>query len=275
MRKVFITTVSVLAMLSAPAFADDLDLAGVLTGSLNHITGSKISDVNNWGVDGAAKLGLGSYGLNAEINVGYNRAAFDGMRAQTWNTGGSLFMAVEQGRVGINVNYNELNALGLNNHYTSFGGFGDYYVDNALTVTGKLGGFSGDANGLYIGAGATGYVLPNLALSGLASFTNVNKGYQATELGVQGEYLFSEEIPVSAFTGYTFSAFSDHGGNAHTFFVGLRVYTNTVGGTSLVDRHRSGTVSSIAKFSPALIAGSVESEVEEPVLPRRNFSGPT
>lgn len=250
MRKVFISTVSVLAMLSAPAFADDLDLAGVLTGSYNHVSGNKIPDANAWGVDGAAKLGLGTSGLNAELNVGYNRTAFAGLRAQNWYTGGSLFMKLDEGRVGANVNYNEINFLGENAHVTSFGGFGDYFVNDTFTVGGKLGGFSGDANGLYIAGNVTGYVFPNLALSGLVGFTNVNKAYQATDLGVQGEYLISEEIPVSGFAGYTYSDISNGGGNAHTVFVGLRLYTNTVGGTTLVERQRNGTVSSIAGFGP-------------------------
>ncbi|HTO42264.1 MAG TPA: hypothetical protein VL026_14935 [Rhizomicrobium sp.] len=249
LRNAILMTVSALAMLSAPAFADDLDFAGALTGQYSHV-GSDLPDANVWSINGAAKIGLGDTGLNAELDVGHNHLSISSVNVNNWNVGGALFYKVEEGRVGANVNYTEIKTLGVKAHATNYGGFGEYFASDMFTLGGKLGGFSGDANGLYVGAGVTGYVFPNFGVTASLNFTNVNKAFQETDLGLQGEYLISEEIPVSGFAGYTYSDFSNGGGTAHTVFVGLRLYTNTVGGTTLVERQRNGTVSSVAGFGP-------------------------
>ena len=255
-RNAILMTVSALAMLSAPALADDLDFAGALTGLYSHV-GSDAPDANIWSVNGAAKIGLGDTGLNAELDLGHNHASISNVNANSWNVGGALFYKAEEGRVGANINYTEAKVLGLKAHVTNYGGFGEYFASDMFTLGAKLGGFGGSlngfglhANGIYVGAGVTGYVFPNFGLTASLSFTNVNSLFQETDLGLQGEYLISEEIPVSAFAGYTYSDISNGGGNANTVFVGLRLYTNTVGGTTLVERQRNGTVSNIAGFAP-------------------------
>lgn len=255
-RNAILMTVSALAMLSAPAFADDVDFAGALTGVYSHI-GSDLPDINSWGVNGAAKLGIVDSGFNVEIDLGHNHASVAGISSNQWNVGGALFYKAEEFRSGINLNYAEAKAAGIKGHVINYGAFGEYFASDMFTLGLKAGGFGGalggfgvSAHGLYVGAGVTGYVMPNLGLSASLNFTNVNSLFQETDLGVQGEYLISEEIPVSGFAGYTYSDISNGGGNAHTVFVGLRLYTNTVGGTTLVERQRNGTVSSVVGFGP-------------------------
>ena len=251
-RKAILTSVSALAMISAPALADDLDFAGTLSGQYAHtgFTNDFLPDANIWGVDGSAKIGLGDSGLNAELDSGYNHLSLGGAHANDWNIGGSVFWKADMGRVGATVAYNSVDFSVFDTHTTNYGGFGEYFANDMWTFSAKAGGFSGDLNGLYIGGGVTGYVFPDFAVSASVNFTNFNHAFQETDLSLQGEYLISEEIPISAFAGYTFSDLSDGGGNANTFFVGLRLYTNTTGAATLADRQRNGTVGTLSTFGP-------------------------
>jgi hypothetical protein len=239
-------------MISAPAFADDLDFAGTLSGQYSHVGFSDdfLPDANTWGVNGSAKIGLGDTGLNAELDAGHSHLSISGFHANDWNVGGSLFYKNDMGRVGATVNYNSVDLQILDTHTTNYGGFGEYFAGDQFTFSLKAGGFSGDLNGLYVGGGVTGYVFPDFAVSASVNFTNFNHAFQETDLGLQGEYLISEEIPVSAFAGYTYSDLSNGGGNANTFFVGVRLYTNTSSAATLVDRQRNGTVGSLSTFGP-------------------------
>lgn len=252
-RKAILTTVSALAMLSAPAMADDLDLSGVLSGNYIHV-GSDLPDANGWGINGSAAVGLGDTDFAAELDAGHNHLSISSVDANDWNVGGSLFWKYGEGRVGATVNYTEvkLSVLGIGGtaHATNYGGFGEYFASDMFTLGGKVGGFSGDLNGLYVGGGVTGYVFPDFAVSASVNFTNFNHLFQETDLGLSAEYLISEEIPVSGFAGYTYSDLSNGGGNANTVFIGLRLYTNTTGAATLVDRQRSGTLGSLATFGP-------------------------
>jgi hypothetical protein len=253
LRKVILTTVSVLALTSVPALADDLDLSGVLSGNYVHV-GSDLPDANGWGINGAAAMGIADTDFAIELDAGNNHATVSSVDANDWNVGGSLFWKIPEGRVGVNLNYTEvkLSALGTSAtaHTTNYGGFGEYFASDMFTVSGKVGAFSGDLNGLYVSGGVTGYVFPDFAVSASVGFTNFNHAFQETDLGLSGEYLISEEIPVSAFAGYTYSDLSNGGGNANTVFLGLRLYTNTTGAATLVDRQRKGTVGSLATFGP-------------------------
>lgn len=246
-RKVLMTA-SALALLSAPALADDLDFAGTLTGQYSHIGLEDFPDANVWGLNAAGEVGLGN-GVHAELSGGYNHLTVNHGHANTWNIGGALFWQGDQGRLGANVNYTNLDVSGYNFHTTNFGGFGEYYADDMFTFSLKAGGFSGDVDGAYVGGGVTGYVLPNFAASLNVNYTHINNWTDETDVSLGGEYLFSEEIPVSGFVGYTYSSLSNGGGNAKTVFVGLRLYTNSTG-TTLVQRHRNGTTGPLTSFGP-------------------------
>lgn len=248
-----ILAASALALMSAPALADDLDFAGVLSGNYIHV-GSDLPSADGWGINGSGAVGLGDSGLAAELDAGHNHLSISSLDANDWNIGGSLFWKFGEGRVGATVNYTNVNlsvlSVGADAHATNYGGFGEYFASDMFTVGGKVGGFSGDFDGVYFGGGVTGYVFPDFAVSGSVNYTNFNHLFHETDLGISAEYLISEEIPVSGFVGYTWSDLSNGGGNANTLFVGLRLYTNTTGAATLVDRQRTGTVGSLATFGP-------------------------
>ncbi len=250
-RKTILSTVSVLAMLlSAPVLADDLDFAGTLTGQYTHVDLSGLPDANLWGFNGAGVIGLNDTGLNVELDAGYNHLTDSGVHANDWNIGGSLFWKGDQGRVGANVNYTQVDVSPFNANTTNYGGFGEFYANQMFTFGLKAGGFGGNTSGDYVAGGVTGYVFPDFAVLGSIDYTHFNHAIDETDFTAQGEYLLSEETPISAFLGYTYSDLSNGGGHANTFFVGLRLYTNNNGATTLVDRQRSGTVGGLASFGP-------------------------
>ena len=107
-RKAILTTVSAVAMISAPALADDLNFAGVLSGNYVH-TGSDLPDANGWGINGAAAIDLSDTGFAAELDAGHNHLSISSADANDWNVGGSLFWKCPEGRFGANVNYTEVN----------------------------------------------------------------------------------------------------------------------------------------------------------------------
>jgi hypothetical protein len=91
--------------------------------------------------------------------------------------------------------------------------------------------------------------MPDFAASLGVSYNHINHAIDETDVSLQGEYLLSEEIPVSGFVGYTFSSLSNGFGNANTIFVGIRLYTNSTGST-LVERQRNGTTAALTSFGP-------------------------
>lgn len=242
-------TVSALALFSAPALADNLDFAGTLTGQYTHVGLNDLPNAEIWGVNGAGAIGLGDTGLNAELDAGYNHMTIAHGHANDWNIGGSLFWKGDQGRIGANVNYTEVDVYGLKAHTTNYGGFGEYYADDMFTFSAKAGGFSGDTDGSFVAGGVTGYVLPDFAASLGVSYTHINHAIDETDVSLQGEYLLSEQIPVSGFVGYTFSSLSNGLDDANTIFIGIRLYTNSTGST-LSERQRNGTTAALTTFGP-------------------------
>ncbi len=249
-RKAILTSVSALAMISAPAFADDFDFASTLSGQYTHVDLSDLPNAETWGLNGAGKIGLGDTGLNAELDAGYNHLTVLHGHANDWNIGGALFYKNDMGRIGANVNYTKVDVSFFDAHATNYGGFAEFYASDMFTFNAKVGGFSGDIDGVYAGGGVTGYVFPDFGVTASLNYNHINHGFDETDLSLQGEYLLSEEIPVSGFVGYTYSGLSEGAGYGNTLFVGLRLYTNTTGAATLVDRQRSGTVGSLTGFGP-------------------------
>jgi hypothetical protein len=256
-------TVCVLAaaLAAGPAAADTLTgFAGTVGGDVAHLT------ANNGGSDGSA-AGLGGSvagplstfaGLNAQADVDYQHEWGSHFSAEDWNFGGSAFFAAASGRAGVNVDYfTETNA----GSRTSGGAFGEYYF-NQLTLAGKGGyNFGGGAgqggHGNYLGAALTGYLMPDLSLSGAFNWNTIISGQGSGLAGRStlrtmsysafAEWEVSETFPLSITLGYSFndnkqSAVPLVGSvkeNTNVFWVGLKWYT---GGGSLEDHHRSGTL---------------------------------
>ena len=215
------------------------------------------NSANVWGFDGSGAFGLIPNTLGAEVDGGYHNTSVSGVSADLWDVGGSVFWGGFPGRAGATVSYNSAsgNAFGIaaNGNVTTYGAFLEYYFGDQLTAGVKGGGVSlngsasgggfsgsGSTTGSYFGGGLTGYIIPDLALSGNITYASVEGGH-VTNYFVGAEYLFSEMIPLSLSAGYMNTEISGGGGSANSFLVALTFYTSG-NGITLRDHHREGTL---------------------------------
>ncbi len=249
------SAVTLAAMSLSPASAAGFN--GTLEGDYAHLSlngGNGTAD--QWGLAGSGEAGLGIAGLAAQVDAGYTSLSADHNTISKWNIGGDLFWTGQQGRVGATVNYQQFNCCGITVDATNYGGFAELYLLPVVTAGVKGGAFSGSfsLDGSYLGGEVEGYVMPDLALSGLIDYTSFNHNVNETDYTAQGEWLVSEETPVSVTAGYTRSEFSHVNVSADTFMIGLKLYLNGNGAKTLVDRQRTATESWGSRFSSSAIA---------------------
>jgi len=215
-------------------------------------------NADTWGLNGAGAFDLGMNDLGGEINGSYHRVSVDSFDANIWNIGGSVFWAPGYGRFGPTISYTTVNfndISGVDAHATTYGLFGEFFVNDMFTIGVKGGGTdgkwnisgfgSGSETGGYVGGELTGYAMPNLAIKGNVEYVEVG-GVHVTNYGLNAEYLVSEETPISVFGGYTRTDLSNGAGHGDTWMVGLKFY---VGPGNLVTRHRTGTLGSLGTVS--------------------------
>lgn len=244
-----------LALVSLAAPASAMDFHGILDGGysnydFNHGGGS----TDDWHINGGAMFGLAP-NWAAQVDAGYNDAS-GASDSNAWNINGAAFWRANAGRIGATVGYTSIdtNVTGIGTvHATHYGAFGDWYAGRSITVGVKGGAFngSGSTDGDYLGAQLTGYVMPDLSLTGSYDYTHIKHATNENDFTIQAEYLFSHRVPVSLYGGYTHSSFSNTGGvDANVWFVGLRFYCDPVEG-SLVDHQRGGAEIYGTHFGPA------------------------
>lgn len=255
LRTNLIAAASVLALvsLSAPASAE---FAGVVNGNYSNIDinhGGGSADV--YGISGGGMFGLAP-DWAAQIDGGYHRLSGNGADADNWNIDGAAFWRAQAGRIGATIGYNDVTGGGLSAHTTNYGLFGDWYATEAVTVGVKGGYFNAEhgEDGEYAGVGVTGYVMPDLALSGSYDYAHFKGFTTENDYTAQAEWLISERTPVSVYGGYTRSEFSGTGGvAANTWFVGVRFYCDPTDSATLVSRQRNGAEIYGTSFGPSAL----------------------
>jgi hypothetical protein len=268
-------TASVLAMaalLASPAAAGPLtDFAGTLQTEYSNFNADNTGqDSNNWLLGGSAAAPLSDIAnLNIQGDVSYNHSWESHFSQETWNFGGSAFWAGMDGRIGLNVNYLTATHSG---HITTGGVLGEWYFGN-ITAMAKGGWVNGGGtatggNGNYAGGAVEFYVMPDLGITGGVEWSQVIEGSAQQLAGRTGlnntvweitaEWLVAEEYGVSVYGGYAHDnvKFKSLLSNLRVddedniFRIGLRWY---LGGGSLVDHHRNGTLN---PWLPAVNTGS-------------------
>src|SRR6266702_4508884 len=211
------------ALTAGPAAAATLtDFAGSLTTNYESAR-SSVSGVptdKSWLLGGSAAMPLSTFdGLNAQVDAAYKHNWANGngthFSEEDWNFGGSAFWANMDSRIGINGSYSNLNQTG---HITTGGAFAEYYF-GAFTVMGKGGWLSGGGSelgghGNYLGGAASGYILPDLAITGGVEWIDLVTGtgcqicgrgdLRGTAFEVIVEYLFLEDLGLSGYSGYSY-----------------------------------------------------------------------
>jgi hypothetical protein len=226
------------AQAAAPA-----DFAGVLSADYGHLDANNGGGSgNSWGINGSGEFGLGGSGFAGEIDGGYRNLSGGGLHANDWSIDGSVFWHMTHGRLGAVVGYNSVDVSGGGTgHLTNYGGFGEWFAGSNVNLGLKAGGFTGSnhTDGDYLGAAATFYAMPDLAITGAYDYTHVQHFGNENDWTIKGEWLVSEKTPVSLFAGYTNSHITG-GDSANIWFIGVKLYTNGDGSSTLVDRQRNG-----------------------------------
>lgn len=222
------------------------DFSGTLSGDYSNIHVNGVDSFNSWGGNAEGALGLGGTGVKLQVDGGYHKINADGGGdADLWNVDGSLFTNINNGgRLGATYGYNSLDfGSGFGSTHTqNYGIFGEWWASADITAAAKVGGFDGKylGSGYYAGGQGKFYFMPDLALSGAIDHAHYNAGGGSTETDytVGGEYLFSEETPISLSGGWQYANIA--GTHADTWFVALKFYCNgSSGAQTLVDRQRS------------------------------------
>jgi hypothetical protein len=241
------------AMAAAP-----MGFAGNASASYGSSSCDGCDSVDSWNVEGSGAFGFNS-SFAGQIDGSFNSTSFDDLDVDVnvWGIGGSLYWAPLWGRLGGSLHYQaaDVSDFDLDIEVAQFGAFIEYFAGNYITLGAKAGGigysFDDDdsESGGYVGGELTGYALPNLAIRGNIDYITLSDDVDVdvTNYGIGAEFLISEMVPISIFGGYTHSETEFFGseGDADTWMVGLRIYTNGNGNT-LIERHRNGAVGSIS-----------------------------
>lgn len=245
-------TLAISMAITGTAFAGDFN--GLVEGDWSNVSGSggNSGTANLYGGSGSIETPLDVINLNAQVDLGYHDASVEHENIGNFNADGDLFWQGERGRLGATVGYQTFNCCGVDLNATNYGAFAELYAMPTMTVGVKGGAFSGNygIRGSYGGGEVLDYLTPDCAVSGTLDYTSFDHT-SANELdyGIQGEWLFSEQTPISGTIGYTRSNISHGGGNYNVFMLGVKLYLNGNGATTLVDRQRTGNETWGSKLS--------------------------
>ena len=274
MRTNLIAGVAVVAISSlwlTPALASPM--AGVNTGGISGYVDVSASYTNlssdfvgatggSWAADGAVIVPFAN-NWAIQGNANYNSLGLsiedEHLTLSTGSGAGSLMYMNNRGRIGATGSYasESLRIMGsLTLSTTAYGVFGDWYANNAVTLSARGGGLSstigegGDhetfSGGGYAGAQIVGYATPNIAFSGTVdylSFPIEGTNFQVTNATFGAEGRFWPQYPITIGASYTYAdtRIESESLVTSTFGVKLKYYFGP--GATLEDQQRGGAES--------------------------------
>jgi hypothetical protein len=233
--------------------AAPIGVAGVFSGQYTY-TDVANTDVNTWSGHGQAAIGI-TPEFAGQIDGGYSRIDLGSglSSADVFHVGGHAFWAPAMGRLGVTVNHQGVNYQFNSINYTQLGGFGEFYITDMLTLGMNAGGImaancvfkSACADGAYVSGGGTAYATPNLGITATVHYAEyLNFNY--TTIGILGELLLSDQMPISVYAGYNYTDISSLTDNASQFTIGFKFYTSG-NGVTLVEKHRNSVLSDLVR----------------------------
>jgi hypothetical protein len=233
---------SALALLSLPvaAQAQPMPVFGGFVWGQYGTGESDGYDADVWSGGGSAAFGV-YQNIHLQGDIAFHTSDIGGGDSlDVWTFGGSAFWRGPNFAFGANIGNMSIEVDPIDFDVMNYGAFGEFYANQFITVYALGGGLDGDFgfDGMYLGGGATGYVLPNASLSANISFADFDSS-DSTEFGVAGEYMFSETLPVSVYAGYSYVD-ADAGDGVNVWTIGMRFLFGAVG--PLVERDRTGAV---------------------------------
>jgi len=197
---------------------------------------------NDFRVTGNAAVPLNWNGLRLQGSAQYEYTNV--ANCCTWSEGTfalTPFWTGDNARVAVSVGRTQVLTFSTWN-----AGVGaEYFVSPDFTLAAKGGAWFGTFNqsGGYFGGQATYYWNPDLALSATVDYSK-NPGSYSEAFRTRAEYRVWNNL--SVYGGYTFDEEGNDG--THIFTIGLKLYCNDGGATTLVDAQRTGTVGYISTF---------------------------
>jgi len=206
------------------------------------------NNLNSWDLGGGVAGPLSVPDLNFQVDFNYRTDWATHYGNNGLDLDGNLFWAGDMGRFGFRGGYDTTRHIAS---LASVGAFGEMYF-GPITGMAKAGylnasgnGIIGGARGGSFGGALSGYFIPNLALTGGGSFSDLTGGrgmslagrgdVSETDFNITAESLFLPAYGVSAYAGYQYAdiRFFEHeaGGlrtHANLYLFGLRWYTAVV-----------------------------------------------
>ncbi|MBS0296998.1 MAG: hypothetical protein JSR45_11855 [Proteobacteria bacterium] len=193
--------------------------------------------VDNWNLAAAAAAPVGDSGWAVQGDVARNSLHGAGVSGETANYSLSAYRTGANGRIGLSAGYNTFQGLGISSR-SNYGGFGEYWPSERLTLGAKAAGVSGGgSSGGYGGAEVVVYPAPDVALSGTVDYLK-QSGVHVTVGTLTGEWLPSRRSPASVYAGY--SNVDLAGFRQNVWLVGVKLQFGQGARASLVERQRSG-----------------------------------
>jgi len=235
MKKILLGTIApiafAMALCGAASAGDVGGISGTLSGS--YATGTNVFydangavtipfNGNSW-VDGSGLEALGGY-----------TSGSGGSGGNAWYFGAALYTGGAAGRVAGNFVYHDFNGTSLN----SYGVGGEWFATPSVTLAIRGGGANeSSTGGGYFGTQGTWYACPNFAVSAGVDYWSA--GANITSETVRAEWAPSDTVPFALYAGYQ-NLFAN-GKRGGELFLGVKLFTNGSGATTLVDRERTGT----------------------------------
>ena len=262
MKRLLLASACLLAFVNVPT-TQALAAAFTIDGAYDHYDfGTGGGHADGFDVNGAANLPVYWGNLSAELDLGDEGVG----GLHTFDGGGGVVWTEPDFRLAGTVIYNRGSAPGLNLEETTIGGGGEWYPSDWLTLGAHGGAIAGRFAGGFVSGTVKGYVTPDLSIAGFATFSDWKvtnfKVIDETDLGVKGEFLVSEDIPLTIQGGYTPQQIDGFGGllgpaaHDNVFSIGVRLYLdNSWAPMPLVQHNRTGTLDTIGPIHPVWFNG--------------------
>ncbi|HEY4115968.1 MAG TPA: hypothetical protein VGM17_18065 [Rhizomicrobium sp.] len=223
------------------AQGEELQLSGLVGGGFANLK-TPGGDTTDWNGRASANLMITDPGFNVQANIQDERLNYPKSAGgdSLLSYGGDVYWRDYAGVFGANVSTVQFPHAGSTE--VTFGGFGEGYVMQSLTLRMKGGLVRGHTDAYYADAGFVAYPFKSIALSADVNYAKIHNGGPTLRDGkFMAEFLPVSDIPVSLTLGYDYEKVSQISDHIDILSVGLKIYFGGAGRDgSLRSRQRNG-----------------------------------
>ena len=203
------------------------------------------------GLSGTVGATLAPPHVNIEARASLGTSSNGASRSYQETAGATLIWWEPEWRLGASLGHQHTDRPGSDVNVTNLHGYGVWFPSESVTLSAKAGGFSGTRDGKYAGVAINWYLTEDLALFGAFDGTSFDANFQESDWTASVQWLPTRQLPVSLALGVTHSQISGRfDARATAAFVGVRLFFNRSGETSLRGRERTGPTGWPSTFGP-------------------------